>query len=132
MRAFVTEHLRYPEAAKEAKVEGTVVVRYSLDYRGKVVATKVKKGIGYGCDEEAMRVVGLLRFQVPQARKRKVRIHQDVNIHFKLPKEKKKPPVQPPSGQMQITYTTSPQTVNSGESITKLPAQTSYGYTIKW
>ena len=131
MRAFVTEHLQYPEEAKTAKVEGTVVVRYSLDYRGKVVETKVKKGIGHGCDEEAQRVVKLLRFQVPQARKRKVRIHQDVNIHFRLPKEKK-PPAKPQSGQLQITYTTSSQTAGSSESVTKQPSQPSHGYTIKW
>lgn len=115
MRKFVSANLKYPEAALTEKVEGTVVVRYSLDYRGKVVDAKVKKGIGYGCDDEAVRVVKLLRFEVPQARKKKVRIHQDLNIHFKLPKPKPAaaprpssapaaPPEQPSSAPVRINY----------------------------
>ena len=93
LKKFVGSQLRYPAAAKAAKVEGTVVVRYTLDYTGKVTQAVVKKGIGHGCDEEAVRVVKLLRFNVPQQRKKKVRIHQDLNVHFRLPKKpaKKKP-----------------------------------------
>ena len=129
MRAFVTEHLIYPAAAREARVEGMVVVRYSLDYRGKVVATKVKKGIGYGCDEEAMRVVRLMRFLVPQERKKKVRIHQDVNIHFRLAKVKPAavPEVRPATA-MQITYTT----VEKTDANKCRPESGGYGYTISW
>ncbi|MEM9931036.1 MAG: TonB family protein, partial [Bacteroidota bacterium] len=50
MKKFVAQHLKYPSAAVAAKVEGTVIVRYGVDYRGKVTDTKVKKGIGHGCD----------------------------------------------------------------------------------
>lgn len=92
LKKFVATHLRYPEEAKAARVEGTVVVRYGLNYAGKVTDVRIKKGIGYGCDEEAARVVKLLRFDVPQNRKKKVRIHQDLNVHFRLPKASPTPP----------------------------------------
>lgn len=130
MKKFVAQHLKYPKAALEAKVEGTVLIRYGLDYRGKVTDVKLKKGLGHGCDEEAMRVVKLLRFTVPQSSKKKVRIHQDINIHFKLPKAKPKKPTQ---AQTKITYTT------TGKISGKVTKQSSndkpeggYSYTIKW
>lgn len=139
MEAFVKKELKYPEAAKDAKVEGTVVLRVSIDYRGKVVATKVKKGLGHGCDEEAQRVIGLLKFDVPQSRKKKVRIHQDLNVHFKLPKAKKtslqgkvvKPKAGADSG-LQITYSTSSTAGKKPTVKVKKDESDGYGYTIKW
>jgi len=137
LKKFVAQHLRYPEQAAQAQVQGTVTVRYSLDYRGKVVDTKIKQGLGYGCDEEAMRVVRLLRFEVPQNRKKKVRIHQDLNIHFKLPKPKPaalKKPVAPPATSISIAYTTTkaPAAAPKQSAPTTTKKATTYGYTIKW
>jgi protein TonB len=144
MKKFVAEHLKYPPEAVDARVEGTVLVRYSLDYRGKVVDARVKKGIGFGCDEEALRVVSLMRWNVPQDRKKKVRIHQDINIHFKLPKVKKLTVKQPtaratpaqPASSMQITYTSTGKikgTVTQKEaSKDKTDGGRSYSYTINW
>lgn len=143
MKQFVSRNLKYPKEALSGKVEGTVIIRYSLDYRGKVVEAKVKKGLGYGCDEEALRVVNLLRFEVPQERKKKVRIHQDVNIHFKLPKPRAKTVVAPaaaateqraPATATSVRYTSVPASGKvSGKVIkpTKKPVPGgSYTYTV--
>lgn len=139
MAAFVKKELKYPEAARDAKVEGTVVLRVSIDYRGKVVATRVKKGLGHGCDEEAQRVISLLQFDVPQSRKKKVRIHQDLNVHFKLSKAKKtslqgkvvKPKAGIDSG-LQIMYSTSSTAGKKPTVKVKKDESDGYGYTIKW
>ncbi len=137
MKKFVAKHLKYPPKALKAKAEGTVIVRYTLNYTGKVTDVKVKKGIGHGCDEEAMRVVKLMKFTVPQSSKKKVRIHQDVNIHFKLPKPKPAPKPKPkpvPMGKTIITYTQTGSV--SGKVVQKKPedgnTEGSYGYTIEW
>jgi len=142
MKKFVAAHLKYPPAALKAKVEGTVVIRYTLDYTGKVTATKVKSGLGHGCDAEAERVVRLMRFTVPQSSKKKVRIHQDLNVHFKLPKKKAKPaaapikPASPGTGQpVRIVYSQSG--VVSGRVVgkqedKKKDGSSGYSYTIKW
>jgi protein TonB len=144
MKAFVGQHLKYPPGALKAKVEGTVVVRYGLDYTGKVTDAKVKKGIGHGCDEEALRVVQLMKFTVPQSSKKKVRIHQNINIHFKLPKAKTKPAPKPKpevpttsAGALKIVYssggTLSGRVVRKPTDTPKKPDEGSgYGYTIKW
>ena len=127
---FVNEHVSYPDLARREAVEGTVVVRYSLDYRGRVVDAKVKRGIGSGCDEEALRVVRLLRFNVPQNRKKKVRIHQDINVHFKLPKKNSgrvTGKVTPTREGVRLTYTTNPQ-----KPAVQIGTRKTYGYTITW
>ncbi len=53
-------HIDFPKEAGEKKISGTVYISFVVDKNGKAVNHKVKKGIGYGCDEEAMRVVKLI------------------------------------------------------------------------
>jgi TonB family protein len=124
LRKYVGEQMKYPPEALKAKVEGSVSVRYTLDYTGKVVDAKVKKGLGYGCDEEALRVVKLLRFEVPQSRKKKVRIHQDIKINFNLPKPRTAPK------QLSISYTTGAKKADAKDQ--KKPGRGGYSYTITW
>ncbi len=50
-------HLRYPPAAREAKAEGKVYVQFQVQTDGSATGFRVLKGVGLGCDEEAMRVL---------------------------------------------------------------------------
>lgn len=87
LRAFIKENLRYPREAVEAKVEGTVSLKYTIDHKGSVIEVRVVSGLGHGCDEEAIRLAKLLKFQVPKTpKKRKVLFHKDLHVHFRLPK----------------------------------------------
>jgi TonB family protein len=81
---FIKQNLRYPEEAMKNKVEGTVSVDIDIDVQGRVTSTKVKHGIGYGCDEEARRLAGLLQFEKKKYRGLRVIFHRNINIHFKL------------------------------------------------
>ncbi|OAV46197.1 energy transducer TonB [Lewinella sp. 4G2] len=133
MRKFVSANLKYPKEALKNKVEGTVTIRYSLDYRGKVVAAKVKSGLGHGCDAEAIRVVEMLQFNVPQASKKKVRIHQDIQIHFKLPKTKTiKGNIKPTQPTAAATGTKVVYTTAKKSSQQKGSTSNGYSYTINW
>ena len=87
MRAFISQALNYPDQALKAQVEGTVYLKYSIDYRGKVLDAKVISSLGYGCDEEAIRLVKLLTFKVAKIKKGKILFHKSLQIHFKLPKK---------------------------------------------
>jgi TonB family protein len=49
--------LVYPEAAKAANITGAVTVEYTVDTNGNTKNVSVVKGLGYGCDEEAIRVI---------------------------------------------------------------------------
>ncbi len=128
MRAFLKENLQLPEEARLAGVDGKVRVKYSIDYTGKVVATEVLRSLGHGCDEEAERVVSLLVFDVPQQAKRKVRVHQTIDINFKVSKQKVKP-MPPTTGP---TYVIVPDRVAAieGRVIAKSPAPVTYHYTV--
>jgi protein TonB len=91
MKKFIGEHLVYPESAKETRIKGTVTIDYTIDYKGNVIETKIISSLGYGCDEEAERLVKLLKFDVPKQRARKIRFHKTINIHFRPPAKKKTP-----------------------------------------
>lgn len=54
---YLVKNMRYPENAKEAGVEGKVIVQFVVDETGSTTNAKVTRGIGAGCDEEARRVV---------------------------------------------------------------------------
>ena len=121
MKKFVTENLRYPKEALEKKVQGTVSLRYDIDYKGNVVGTKVIAGLGHGCDEEAIRIVTLFKFKVEKPRGIRVLFHKTIKIHFRLPKRKPAPK----TSNIQVSYTTTP----SKKAATESPKKSS-GYTI--
>lgn len=123
---FIYDNLKYPAAAVEAGLEGTVVVDYDIDHEGNVTATRVLQGIGHGCDEEACRVVKLLKFDVPKNRGVRVVFHKKARIQFKKPKQKAAAPMQT---QMQVNYTVIPAPV--AENQEEKRGET-YSYTIQF
>lgn len=88
MRKFIAENMKYPKEALTNKIQGTVYVRYDVSHKGKVTGAKSIKGIGYGCDEEALRLVKLLKFRVPKNKAGRLVFHKTIQIHFRLPKQK--------------------------------------------
>jgi TonB family protein len=85
-KKFIASNLRYPKAALEARIEGKVLVEYEIDDNGFVHNPRVVRSLGYGCDEEAVRIVGLLRFKKVKNRGVRVRVNTKTNIVFKLPR----------------------------------------------
>ncbi|MGA1582453.1 MAG: energy transducer TonB [Saprospiraceae bacterium] len=85
MRQFISSHLQYPPEALQGRIEGTVHVRYTLDRTGAVIGARVIAGIGNGCDEEALRVVRLLKFHAPKNQVQNIKFHKTIQIHFRLP-----------------------------------------------
>jgi protein TonB len=54
---FLRKNLRYPHQAQEAEVGGKVFVSFVVEKDGRLTDIKIVKGIGFGCDEEAARVL---------------------------------------------------------------------------
>lgn len=124
---FIYSHLRYPKEALEAGTEGVVFIEYDIDYQGNVVETRVVQGLGHGCDEEASRVVKLLKFDVERNRGVHVLFHQKIKIQFKKPKPPAPAPVQT---SLQVSYTVT--TSAPAPTIKKeKPAGNTYHYTIE-
>ncbi|MBB2144453.1 TonB family protein [Pedobacter sp. LMG 31464] len=54
---FIQKNLRYPDMAQDAGVQGKVFLSFVVEKDGSITDVKVIKGIGYGCDDEAIRVI---------------------------------------------------------------------------
>ena len=130
MDAYVKKEMRYPKEALEAKIEGRVTIRYTVDFKGKVTDAKVISGIGHGCDEEALRIIRTMTFKVPEDGKIKSKFSHQVNIHFRLPGSPEVPvptkKVTEVPGQMQIQYVVTP----TPAAPQKKPTTTSTSYQI--
>ncbi len=57
MYKYVYSNLKYPIDAKKNKITGQVNVQFRVEKDGEIDSIKVVRGIGYGCDEEAKRIV---------------------------------------------------------------------------
>ncbi len=57
---FLISNIRYPEAAREKGIQGTVHVQFTVDKQGKVQNISIKKGVDPLLDAEAIRVMGIM------------------------------------------------------------------------
>ena len=86
-KKFITDNLRYPKEALENKIEGVVHLKYDVNYLGEVIRAKVIKGLGYGCDEESLRLVKMLKYEKSKNRGLRVTAKMKTKINFKLKKQ---------------------------------------------
>ncbi|WP_165953108.1 energy transducer TonB [Pedobacter changchengzhani] len=56
-RKYVGEHVEYPAEALENGIEGTIILTFVIEKDGSVTEIKIDKGLGFGLDEEVMRVM---------------------------------------------------------------------------
>jgi len=125
LKKFFKENLKYPHAAIENKIEGDVVVKYKVTDRGEVLDVVVEHGIGYGCDEEAIRLVRLLKFQAVKNRGVRLTSGGRMKIPFRLPRITK-------TQSIKMVYTTKkPQADKQPGAKPNEPSQNTYSYTIK-
>lgn len=80
----VSQNLKYPAQARKLGVEGKVSIDFVVDQFGNPTNIKVMKGIGAGCDEEAMRVVSIPKWNAGKQRGKAVNVKMGMQIHFKL------------------------------------------------
>ena len=84
-RSLVSEKLKYPEAAKEHKIEGRVFVQFIVKKDGALTEVHTVKGLGYGCDEEAQRFIKNETSWIPaQVANQNVNSRMILPIAFKL------------------------------------------------
>ncbi len=77
-------NLKYPEIARKAGVEGRVFVQFVVDKQGNVSDAAVVRGIGAGCDQEALRVISQAKFTPGRQRGKAVKVQMTIFIQFKL------------------------------------------------
>jgi len=80
MLDFISSNVKYPDDARKKKISGRVYVSFIIDKEGYVREPKVLRGIGGGCDEEAIRVVQMMPQWIPGSHGGRLR-----NVQFNLP-----------------------------------------------
>jgi len=82
---YIQKNLKYPMMARESDIQGRVFVGFVVEKDGSISNVKVLRGIGGGCDEEAVRVVqSLPKFKPGKQRGNPVRVQYTLPIVFKL------------------------------------------------
>lgn len=104
---YLGRNLRYPMDARQAKIQGNVFVQFVVSDEGKIQQLRVLKGVGTGCDEEAVRVISQMPTWIPGRQNgRPVAVQYVVPVQFMLEtKEGKRveqgPATQPDSAKKQ-------------------------------
>ncbi|AKD53759.1 M56 family metallopeptidase [Spirosoma radiotolerans] len=80
LTTYMEKNLKYPEAAQKANVHGRVFVSFIVTKMGEITDVQLLKGIGYGADDEAVRVVQNMPKWTPAKQN-----GQLVNVKYNLP-----------------------------------------------
>ncbi|HLO69251.1 MAG TPA: TonB family protein [Flavipsychrobacter sp.] len=83
--AYLQKNLQYPSFAKENNIEGRVTVQFVVNEDGSIGNAIIKKGIGGGCNEEAIRVVmNMPKWKPGMQNGRPVKVYYTLPITFML------------------------------------------------
>ncbi len=77
---YLAENITYPQQAKDSGIQGRVYVTFVVEKDGSITGAKVLRGIGGGCDEEALRVVNAMPKWTPGKQ-----LGEPVRVQFNLP-----------------------------------------------
>lgn len=82
---YVQKNQRYPKKAKRVGIQGVVRTQFFINENGTITEPKVIEGIGYGCDEEALRLIRNMPAWKPATYNNKpVKVGYELPIVFKL------------------------------------------------
>lgn len=76
--------MKYPRKAQQLEIDGKVFIEFVVNEEGNLNNLKVVKGIGGGCDEEAMRVLSLTKWKPGKQRGKPVKVRMVLPINFLL------------------------------------------------
>ena len=85
MYKYLGKNIKYPSAASRANVSGRVFMSFVVNVDGSIQDVAVLKGLGFGCDEEAIRVVKAMpKWKPGKQSGRAVRVKYNLPINFQL------------------------------------------------
>jgi TonB family protein len=80
--AAIDKKAVYPELAKKNSIKGKVFLQVYISENGEVVFAEVLKGLGYGCDEAALKAIKLVRFKAGKQKGKYVKVQMSVPVNF--------------------------------------------------
>ncbi|MCP9764579.1 energy transducer TonB [Lacihabitans soyangensis] len=84
MYNFINDNIKYPFEAQRNDISGRVFLKFVVEKDGSIGNVEVRQGLGYGCDEEAVRVIKLMPKWNPGSQNGKlVRVYYNMPVLFK-------------------------------------------------
>lgn len=85
IKRYFRRNYTYPKTARDQGIEGTVFVRFVVNADGSVSGINVLKGLGFGCDDEAIRLIRKMPKWIPgEHNGKRVPVYKTMPIGFKL------------------------------------------------
>lgn len=82
---YLADNLKYPADAKANAIQGTVYVGFVIEVGGCLTTVQIKRGLGHGCDEEAIRLVqSMPKWISGKEQGKPVRVAYTLPVKFKL------------------------------------------------
>jgi periplasmic protein TonB len=82
---YIAKNIKYPSAAQRANVSGKVFIKFVVERDGAIGDVQILKGIGFGCDEEAQRVIKSMPKWTPGKQNgRNVRVWFTLPVNYQL------------------------------------------------
>lgn len=79
LHKFLHTQINYPQEASDHNIEGTVYLSVTVEKDGTLTGPKILRGIGYGCDEEAIRLINLMPKWSP-GKQRGIPVRVQINL----------------------------------------------------
>lgn len=84
MMQWIYSQIRYPNQARDLSIEGTAVISFVVNENGEIVDITVRKKVGGGCEEEALRVINKMA-QMPEKWTAGRQGNKNVSVRYNLP-----------------------------------------------
>ncbi len=84
LAGYIAANLNYPEAAIKQNLSGIVKVGFIVETHGKISNVKIFNSLGAGCNEEALRIVRMIKWMPGTVNRMAVRTRMSISINFSL------------------------------------------------
>ncbi len=84
LQDFIKENLEYPHQAQLSNIQGTVVLSFIVEPSGLMTNIGIEKSIGGGCDQEAIRVIQLIKWYPGKHNDKLARVKMSFPVYFVL------------------------------------------------
>ncbi len=86
-KKYIADNMVYPVEAIEKRVEGIVHLNSEIDDNGNVINVEILHGLGFGCNEEAIRLINNVQFGAVKNKGVRLKTKKRFKIKFQLPPE---------------------------------------------
>jgi TonB family protein len=80
MNKFISRTMRYPVKAQRENIKGKVFLKFLVQANGDITDIQILKGLGYGLDEEAVRIIKAMPKWIPAKS-----VSENVNAYYNMP-----------------------------------------------